>query len=64
MWAIHFILRLISPLTAGLIKMAYCAERDEEFHVSTVLVIILQPIFSNFYCNISNFSLVMVYQSR
>lgn len=27
---------LISPLTAGLIKMAYCAERDEEFHVSTV----------------------------
>jgi hypothetical protein len=26
---------LISLLTAGL-KMAYCAERDEEFHVSTV----------------------------
>lgn len=27
---------LLSPLQAGLIKMAYCAERDEEFHVSTV----------------------------
>lgn len=27
---------LISPIQAGLIKMAYCAERDEEFHVSTV----------------------------
>jgi hypothetical protein len=27
---------IISPLHAGLIKMAYCAERDEEFHVSTV----------------------------
>lgn len=27
---------LISPLQAGLIKMAYCANRDEEFHVSTV----------------------------
>jgi hypothetical protein len=27
---------LFSPITAGLIKMAYCAERDEEFHVSTM----------------------------
>jgi hypothetical protein len=27
---------LLSPLQAGLIKMAYCAERDEEFHVSTI----------------------------
>lgn len=26
---------LISPFTAGFIKMAYCAERDEEFHLST-----------------------------
>ncbi|WP_339920425.1 hypothetical protein [uncultured Flavobacterium sp.] len=31
-----FFSSLISPLQAGLIKMAYCAERDEEFHVSTV----------------------------
>ncbi|WP_231507442.1 MULTISPECIES: hypothetical protein [unclassified Flavobacterium] len=27
---------LFSPISAGLIKMAYCAERDEEFHVSTM----------------------------
>jgi hypothetical protein len=28
---------LISPFPAALIKMAYCAERDEEFHVSSIL---------------------------
>lgn len=27
---------LLSPFMAGFIKMAYCAERDEEFHVSTI----------------------------
>jgi uncharacterized membrane protein len=27
---------LFSPFFAGLIKMAHCAEKDEEFHVSTV----------------------------
>jgi hypothetical protein len=27
---------LLSPFSGGLIKMAYCAERDEEFHVSTM----------------------------
>ena len=27
---------LFSPISAGLIKMAYCAERDEEYHVSTM----------------------------
>jgi hypothetical protein len=27
---------LLSPLIAGLLKMAYCAERDEEFHLSTL----------------------------
>jgi uncharacterized membrane protein len=27
---------LISPFPAGLIKMAYCAERDEEFHVYSI----------------------------
>jgi MFS family permease len=26
---------LVSPFVAGLIKMAHCAEKDEEFHVST-----------------------------
>ncbi len=27
---------LLSPFSGGLIKMAYCAEKDEEFHVSTM----------------------------
>lgn len=27
---------LISPITAGLIKMVYCADKDEEFHVSSI----------------------------
>lgn len=27
---------ILSPFMAGFIKMAYCAERDEEFHVSTI----------------------------
>lgn len=27
---------LLSPFMAGFIKMAYCAERDEEFHVATI----------------------------
>ena len=27
---------VLSPFMAGFIKMAYCAERDEEFHVSTI----------------------------
>jgi hypothetical protein len=35
--------------------MAYCAERDEEFHVSTVLVII-QKYFSQILLQLSNFS--------
>ncbi len=26
---------LISPFTAGFIKMAYCADNDQEFHIST-----------------------------
>jgi len=36
---------LISPFTAGLIKMAYCAERDEEFHVSTIFEYYRAPYF-------------------
>lgn len=40
---------LISPLAAGLIKMAYCAERDEEFHVSTVFSYYTAKYFSQIF---------------
>lgn len=40
---------LISPLTAGLIKMAYCAERDKEFHVSTVFSYYSTKYFSQIF---------------
>lgn len=40
---------LTSPLTAGLIKMAYCAERDEEFHVSTVFSYYTAKYFSQIF---------------
>jgi hypothetical protein len=40
---------LISPLSAGLIKMAYCAERDEEFHVSTVFEYYRAPYFKELF---------------
>jgi hypothetical protein len=40
---------LISPLQAGLIKMAYCAERDEEFHVSTVFSYYTTKYFSQIF---------------
>jgi hypothetical protein len=43
----QFYSRSNSPLQAGLIKWLI-AERDEEFHVSTVLVIILQNISLKF----------------
>ena len=36
---------LISPLTAALVKMAYCAERDEEFHISTMFIYYKTPYF-------------------
>ncbi len=50
---------LISPLTAALIKMAYCAERDEEFHVSTMFKFYKAPYFKElfivtFLINIAN----------
>jgi hypothetical protein len=44
----QFYSTLISPLQAGLIKMAYCAERDEEFHVSTVFSYYTTIFLSNF----------------
>jgi hypothetical protein len=34
--AIAFIAAIFSPFTAGFLKMAYCADRDEEFNVSTI----------------------------
>lgn len=40
---------LISPLVAGLIKMAYCAERDEEFHVSTIFEYYKAPYFKELF---------------
>lgn len=36
---------LFSPFHAGLIKMAYCAQKDEEFHVSTVFSYYRAPYF-------------------
>lgn len=40
---------LISPFSAGLIKMAYCAERDEEFHVSTMFEYYKAPYFKELF---------------
>lgn len=40
---------LLSPLTAGLIKMAYCAERDEEFHVATMFQYYKAPYFKELF---------------
>lgn len=36
---------LLVPFLAGLIKMAHCAEKDEEFHVSTVFEYYKNPYF-------------------
>ncbi|MFV8328300.1 hypothetical protein [Flavobacterium sp. ZS1P14] len=36
---------LLSPFPAGLIKMADCGEKDEEFHVSTILEYYKAPYF-------------------
>lgn len=40
---------LISPFPAGLIKMAYCAERDEEFQVSTIFKYYKAPYFKELF---------------
>jgi hypothetical protein len=40
---------LLSPFPAGLIKMAYCAERDEEFHVSTMFEYYKAPYFKELF---------------
>lgn len=34
--SLAFIAAIFSPFTAGFLKMAYCADRDEEFNVSTI----------------------------
>ncbi|MDI5888171.1 MULTISPECIES: hypothetical protein [Flavobacterium] len=40
---------LLSPLTAALIKMAYCAERDEEFNISTMFEYYKAPYFKEIF---------------
>ena len=40
---------LLSPFPAGLIKMAECAEKDEEFHVSTVFEFYKAPYFKELF---------------
>jgi hypothetical protein len=40
---------LVSPFTAGLIKMAYCAERDEEFHFSSIFEYYNAPYFKELF---------------
>jgi uncharacterized membrane protein len=40
---------LISPFPAGLIKMAYCAERDEEFNVSSIFEYYKAPYFKELF---------------
>lgn len=40
---------LLSPLSGGLIKMAYCADRDEEFHVSTMFEYYKSPFFTELF---------------
>ena len=44
-----FVTALLSPLTAGMIKMAYCAERDEEFHVATMFQYYKAPYFKELF---------------
>jgi uncharacterized membrane protein len=36
---------LLSPFPAGLIKMAHCGEKDQEFHVTTILEYYKAPYF-------------------
>jgi len=40
---------LISPFTAGFIKMAYCADRNEEFHLSTFFSYYKFPKFATLF---------------
>lgn len=44
-----FIGSLLSPLTAGFIKMACCAANDEEFHVSTMFEFYKAPYFKELF---------------
>ena len=43
--SVIFLSCLLSPFPAGLIKMAHCAEKDEEFHVSTIFEYYKAPYF-------------------
>lgn len=49
---------VLSPLTAGLIKMACCAEKDEEFHVSTMFEFYKMPYFKELFIATALVSLV------
>ena len=40
---------LLSPINAGLIHMAYCADKDEEFHVSTMFKFFTVPYFKELF---------------
>lgn len=40
---------LISPITAGLIKMVYCADKDEEFHVTSIFEFYKFSFFINLF---------------
>ena len=44
-----FFSALLSPFNAGLLKMAYSAEKDEEFHVSTFFEYFKAPYFKELF---------------
>ena len=55
----------MSPFMAGFIKMAYCAEKDEEFHVSTIFEYykssyIKELVFATFLISIVNTGLPLL----
>lgn len=49
---------LLNPFMAGFFKMADCAEKDEEFHVSTMFTYYKSPYFANIFIAIFIISLV------
>lgn len=49
---------LLNPFMAGFFKMADCAEKDEEFHVSTMFTYYKSPYFVNIFIAIFIISLV------
>jgi hypothetical protein len=49
---------LLNPFLAGFFKMADCAEKDEEFHVSTMFAYYKSPYFANIFIAIFMITLV------